>query len=202
MVRKRKRRLDILSRDEVQSLIGRCSRRAPTGRRNAALLALLYGAGLRIGEALDLLPADLDLERRRVTVQHGKGGKRRTVMILSGMAELEAWLERRKALGFNGRHPVFLTLDGNPLQSRYVRTLVARLAERVGIEKRVHPHGLRHAHAVELERRGHSIGAIMRQLGHTRPSVTDIYLEGLGADRHLEELAGEDWDQPPEGASA
>jgi site-specific recombinase XerD len=131
-----------LTPDEVKSLIRVCSKRAPTGVRNRALIVVLYRAGLRCSEALALLPKDLDAANSTIRVLHGKGDRSRVVGLDAGAwALLQLWLERRTALGLNGRQPVFCTLAGKPMKSSYVRMLLPRLARRAGIEKRCHPHG-------------------------------------------------------------
>ena len=71
--------VDVLSPAEVRSLINACSNRAPTGIRKCALIAVLYRCGLRIGEALALMPKDLDEKAGTVRVLRGKGDKARTV---------------------------------------------------------------------------------------------------------------------------
>lgn len=89
------------------------------------------------------------------------------------MAVVEPWLDCRQGLGINGRRRLFCTLEGRPLKPSYVRTLLPRLAGRVGIEKRVHPHGLRHAHAAELTAEGLPVNLIQAQLGHASLATTD-----------------------------
>jgi len=164
---------EILTADEVRALIRACSHRAPTGIRNRALIVVLYRAGLRVSEALALRPKDVDLEAGTVTVLHGKNDRRRTVGIDAGAgAVIERWAERRRGLGINGRAPLFCTLGGDPLQASYVRALLPRLAARAGIEKRVHPHGLRHTHAAELAAEGTPINLVQAQLGHSNVATT------------------------------
>ena len=118
-----------LTADEVRSLLNACSKRAPTGLRNRALIATMYRAGLRLGEALSLLPKDLNAEAGSIRIMRGKGGKSRLVGLDAGAwALLQVWIERRAQLGINGRSLVFCTLDGEPLQPSYVRTMMPRLA--------------------------------------------------------------------------
>jgi site-specific recombinase XerD len=101
-----------------------------------------------VGETLALRPSDLDVELGMVRVRHGRGDRARTVAIdPSAQAYVERWLARRDALGLNGRQPLFCTITRNDrfgaaLDSSYVRRLLPRLAERAGIERRVHPHAL------------------------------------------------------------
>ncbi len=96
------------------------------------------------------------------------------------MAVLERWLDRRTQAGLNGRQPVFCTLKGRPLDPTYVRHALRRMAVRARIERRVHPHMLRHTHAAELAREGVPMNVIQAQLGHTSLATTDRYI------RHIE----------------
>src|SRR5438445_12476242 len=168
---------EILTPDEVRALVKACSNRAPTGIRNRALLVLLYRGGLRVSEALRLYPKDLDRAAGTVTVLVGKRAKRRTIGLDAGaFAVIERWLDKRAALGINGRAPLLCTLKGQPVASAYVRGLMPRLARRAGIEKRVHPHGLRHTHAAELALEGQHMNLIQAQLGHSSLATTSRYL--------------------------
>ena len=90
---------ELYEQDEVEALIGACSKRAPTGVRNRARVALLFGSGLRISEALALRPHDVDLERGIVHVRHGKGGKsRRSGLFRSAEPHLARWTAAREKL--------------------------------------------------------------------------------------------------------
>jgi integrase-like protein len=129
---------DLLTTHEVEALLRVCSSRAATGVRNKALIALLWRAGLRISEALALKLKDIDLDSGLVTVQRGKGDKRRVVALDVGTAALlERWLERRSEMGVIGSAPVFCTLGGSSVDPSYVRHLLPGLARRAGITKRV-----------------------------------------------------------------
>lgn len=110
-----------LSPDEVKLLIRACSPQAATGVRNRALIVVLYRAGLRISEALVLLPKDLDPANGTIRILHGKGDQARTVGLDAGAwAILQLWLDRRAALGINGHCRVFSTLQGKPVKAAYV----------------------------------------------------------------------------------
>jgi site-specific recombinase XerD len=177
-----------LTPDEVAAIIGGCSPRATTGIRNRALLTLLYRSGLRISEALALKPSDVDLKRHTCRVLHGKGDKA-TVRGFHPTATdaLARWIDTRKGLGLrNG--PLFCTLDGGPLYPQYVRLLLGRLADRAGIDKRVHPHGLRHTFADELRAAGVDVVVISKLLGHSSIAVTSRYLDHLTNDRAVAAL--------------
>jgi site-specific recombinase XerD len=82
-------------------------------------------------------------------------------------------MDTRKQLGLrNG--PLFCKLDGGPVHPQYVRNLLHRLADKVGIDKRVHPHGFRHTFAVELKRAGTPTSTICKLLGHSSTAVTAL----------------------------
>ena len=156
-----------LTRQEVEALLRRCSRRAPTGFRNRALIAVLYRGGLRISEALALRLDDLDAETGAVRVLHGKGDRARTIGLDAGaFALVDAWVDCRRRIGLDRTAPLFCTLAGRRLHASYVRQLLPRLARKAGIGKRVHPHGLRHTHATELAAENVSLLDIQTQLGH------------------------------------
>jgi len=191
--RRTRREIDLLSPEQVSRILAACSRRAPTGVRNRALIALMYGAGLRVGEAIRLRPKDLDLGRFAVTVQSGKGDKRRVAAIIPDVLDaLERWLDRRSELEVDARVPVFCTLargatgphptaPGGTLSREYVARVLKRLARRAGVHQRVHPHALRHSHADLLRRRGFDMEQIRRQLGHASLEITGRYLDHLGS---------------------
>src|SRR5215475_15810746 len=184
MPRKRKpsRRLpaEPLVLTDVEALRGACSRRAPTGIRNRALLAVLFRSGLRISEALALYPKDIDPNGGMLRVLHGKGNKARTAPLPGDAADaVDRWLECRRRLRLTGRHPLFCTLKGAPLWDSYVRALCKRLATKAGIEKRVHPHGFRHAWALAQVQSGTSLNAIQQLLGHRSLHTTSVYLQHI-----------------------
>jgi site-specific recombinase XerD len=172
-----------LTRAEVDGLM-RHMGRGPCGHRNRALIGILWRSGLRISEALALYPKDIDRERGTVTVLRGKGGKRRQVALDStALALIDRWLAARAELGLDGRHPLFCCVDvrtrGKAMYSSYVRDMLKHRAAQAGIEKRVHPHGLRHTMAYELLMEGQPLGVIRAQLGHSELGTTMRYLDHL-----------------------
>jgi integrase/recombinase XerD len=200
-----RRPADVPTDDEVRALIGACSTRAPTGIRNRALIAVLWRCGLRIAEALALRASDVDLAGGTLRVAHGEGDKSRTVGLDGQTAALLArWLDRRKVLGFNGRRPLFCTLStgtrggatlaaGSAMQQSYVRHLLRRLAVKGGVERRVHPHGLRHAYAAGLAREGTPMNIIRDALGHSSLAVTDRYLRDVAPVHVIETMKRREW---------
>lgn len=174
-----RRPAETLTHDEMRALLRAPSLRAPTGVRNRALMATLYGAGLRCAEALSLRTIDVDLDAGSIRVLHGKNDWTRTVAILdSALIHIDRWMVQRKELGLPGR-TLFCTLNGDPVSDRYVRAMTARMAKRAGIERRVHPHALRHTHAAELEANGITVTEIQQQLGHRWLNTTQTYLNHI-----------------------
>ncbi len=98
---------EILSDAEVCRLLDACGDRQPAGIRNRALIAILYRGGLRINEALDLFPKDIDHEAGSIRILNGKGGRARTVGIDPvASAVVDRWLDVRSELGVNGTNPL------------------------------------------------------------------------------------------------
>ena len=198
------RPIEILSPDEVEQLLGAAGLRSPSGVRIRALIAVLYWAGLRLDEALALEQRDVDLTAGRLNVRRGKGGRQRIAGLnASAVAHLDRWFGVRRQLGIR-KALIFCTYSKSsgerrvrPLSARSVQAALKRLAVRAGIEKRVHPHGLRHAHAVGLLERGLSVYDIQQQLGHADLGTTAVYLQGL-AGEHAARVARLEWTDPPE----
>lgn len=170
---------EILTQPEARALLYAPSTRAPTGLRNRALIAVMYGAGLRLAEALALKPSDVNYDAAEIRVLHGKGDKARTAGIDEGaLGHIARWADKRRDLRIRGR-VLLCALNGDPLDPRYVRQMLTRAAKRAGIDKRVHPHGLRHTHAAELEQSGFTSSEIQQQLGHASLNTTAVYLNHI-----------------------
>ena len=194
----RKFPIEVLTDKEVLGLIGKCSPRCATGIRNRALIVVLWRGMLRVAEALALKKADFDGSSIRVL--NGKGNKARLVGIdPTASAVVEAWATyRSEKLGFNGNNPFFCTLDGKSVQPVYVRNLMKRLASKAGIEKRVHPHGLRHTGASELLSEGMNIGIISKQLGHSSIATTHRYINHINPAEVIDAMNQRTWAFPVE----
>jgi integrase len=194
-----------LTQEEVEALMDAARGSGPLAVRNRALVALLWRTGLRVGEALALRPADVDERAGTVLVRAGKGGKSRLAVIDGrALGHVRAWMEVRKCVGINGRAPLFCSVAdgasgrgirqrGRALDTSYVRRLLPRLAERAGIEKRVHPHGLRHSHATELVSAGVPLHIIAGQLGHASVATTDAYLARIAPAERVAALRAAGW---------
>lgn len=152
------------------------------GRRDRAILELLYATGLRVGELTGLDWPDLDLSAR-VLRTLGKGGKERMVPFgreaeRALRAWLAAWPEVREGAGAAERpeeEPVFLNHRGGRLSERSVRRLIDRAVAAAALATGVHPHTLRHTFATHLLEAGADLRSIQELLGHASLSTTQRY---------------------------
>jgi site-specific recombinase XerD len=175
---KRGRKLPrVLSPGETERLIEAATGSTPRHLRDRALVELLYGAGLRVSEAVGLEKGAIDLEPRVVRVL-GKGGKERLVPL--GRPAAEA-VRRYLALGRphldrRYRPELFLNARGGPLTRAGAFLILRRLAERAGLEpERVHPHLLRHSFATHLLEGGADLRSVQEMLGHADLGTTERY---------------------------
>jgi site-specific recombinase XerD len=162
--RRRRRLPDAPKQREVESTLGALDGDGALGLRNRALFELVYSAGLRSREAVDLDLADVDFEQEAVHV-HGKGGKERVVPLGEEAAH---WLgrylhEARPELARGADDALFLSVRGRRLDTSTLRRLVP------------HPHRLRHAFATHLLEGGADLRTIQELLGHSSLSTTQVY---------------------------
>ena len=166
-----------LSPSEAERLIEAAAGTQPRALRDQALVELLYGAGLRVSEAVGLEKAGLDLDDRLVRVI-GKGGKERVVPIGRHAAEsLRRYLARgRPFLDARRRPELFLNARGGGLTRAGAFLILRRLAEKAGLDpRRVHPHLLRHSFATHLLEGGADLRSVQEMLGHADLSTTELY---------------------------
>jgi integrase/recombinase XerD len=166
-----------LSPGEAERLIEAANGTTPRALRDAALVELLYGAGLRVSEAVGLERAGVDLDDRLVRCI-GKGNKERVVPIGRSAAEaLRRYLSRgRPYLDRRLRPELFLNAKGGPLTRAGAFLILRRVAEKAGLEPdRVHPHLLRHSFATHLLEGGADLRSVQEMLGHADLATTQIY---------------------------
>jgi integrase/recombinase XerC len=164
----------VLGADALAELLDRTT--AQEGfyaRRLSALLEVIYGAGLRVGEATALAWSDLDLAAGSVRV-FGKGDRERRVPLTrKAVSALEAWRAESASEALPGA--VFVSRGGRPLSVRQVQRIVTRSLARVAERSGVSPHTLRHSFATHLLDRGADITAVKELLGHASLSTTQLY---------------------------
>ena len=167
----------VLSPAETERLIEAATGSSPRTLRDRALVELLYGAGLRVSEAVGLEKGAIDLEARIVRVL-GKGGKERLVPLGRPAAEAT---RRYLALGRphldrRYRPDLFLNARGGALTRAGAFLILRRLAEKAGLEPgRVHPHLLRHSFATHLLEGGADLRSVQEMLGHADLGTTERY---------------------------
>jgi integrase/recombinase XerC len=144
--------------------------------RDAAVLALLYGSGLRISEALALKRNDISAPGRGdVITVTGKGNKARMVPVLAQVARLAAEYIALCPYELPAEGPLFVGARGGALSPRIVQLAMARLRGALGLPESATPHALRHSFATHLLARGGDLRAIQELLGHASLSTTQIY---------------------------
>jgi integrase/recombinase XerC len=169
----------------VASAEGQLAEEPWIAARNAAVLALLYGAGLRISEALGLT-ANLFGGRSETAIRvTGKGGKTRLVPILPVIGEAVAEYRRLCPYHLDPGKPLFRGVRGGPLDPAIIQREMRKLRGALGLPDTATPHALRHSFATHLLGRGGDLRTIQELLGHASLSTTQIYT-GVDTARLLE----------------
>ncbi|HEX2195666.1 MAG TPA: tyrosine recombinase [Actinomycetota bacterium] len=181
-----------ISLEQVERLIDSPPRDL-LGRRDTAMLEVLYGAGLRISELIALDVDDVDLDEGVVTVRSGKGGKGRLVPLGSAARRaLDEYLVKtrpellRRAAGRGGAAALFLNSRGGRLGRQGCWKVLKQHARTAGLERIVSPHTLRHSFATHMLDAGADIRVVQELLGHSSLATTQVYT--LVSDRHLHEV--------------
>lgn len=168
---------DILSLEEIDSLIGAIDRSTKEGQRNCAILETLYSCGLRVSELCNLKISDLYLDEGFIKVE-GKGSKQRLVPISDkAVKEIKNYFMSR---GDGLVKPefedfVFISRFGKNISRIMVFHIIKELAETIGLKKSISPHTFRHSFATHLLEGGANLRAIQSMLGHECIGTTEIY---------------------------
>ena len=177
-----------LSPTEAERLVEAAAGTTPRDLRDRALVELLYGAGLRVSEAVSLHKSSVDLDNRLVRCI-GKGSKERVVPIgRQAVQALRRYLSRgRPFLDSRHRPELFLNAKGGGLTRAGAFLILRRLAAKAGLEpERVHPHLLRHSFATHLLEGGADLRSVQEMLGHADLATTELYTHV--SDRRRREL--------------
>jgi len=183
------RSLDLISSAELQRLMAAPDAKEIQGKRDKAILELLFSTGLRISELCALSTDDIDLTREEFSVR-GKGDKIR-VVFLSGTAKeaLQDYLKHRKDMD----DAMFVRYgrkqnDGGDLRisPRTVQRLIKKYAAEAGITRKVTPHVIRHSFATDLLQNGADLRSVQALLGHANIGTTQVYTHVT--DKHLHEV--------------
>ncbi|WP_346858478.1 site-specific tyrosine recombinase XerD [uncultured Draconibacterium sp.] len=169
---------DILSMEEIDTLIEAIDLSKAEGQRNKAMLETLYSCGLRVSELVNLKITNLFFEQGFIKVE-GKADKERLVPV-SGRAieEINKYLNKyRKTLRVNkdSENVLFLNRRGRKLSRVMIFTIIKNLAEKVNLDKKISPHTFRHSFATHLINGGADLRAVQEMLGHESILTTEIY---------------------------
>ena len=177
-VMKRERRLpDFLSSEDAASLVSSPDTSTDIGIRDRALLEIIYAAGLRLSEVSGLDLGSVNVESREIRVT-GKGSKQRIVLIGSMAKDaLVAYLVkvRPKLVSIRSGRALFLNRFGARLGQRSIQNIVKSYSNKIGLQKNVHPHTLRHSFATHLLDGGADLRVVQDLLGHSSPATSQIY---------------------------
>lgn len=168
---------EVLTVEEIDSLLSAIDLSTPHGVRNAAILELLYSCGLRVSEVCDITYSCLFLEERYIRVV-GKGTKERLVpMSESAVERINEYLPIRQAIIPKPpyQHHLFLNRVRTGISRQMIFMIIKDLANQVGLKKKISPHTLRHSFATHLLEGGANLQAIRDMLGHADISTTEIY---------------------------
>ena len=169
---------EILSVDEIDSIINSIDIKKPEGQRNKAILETLYSCGLRVSELIDLKISNLFFESGFIKIE-GKGNKERLVPISTkAIKEINLYLsEYRRNLNIHvdSEDVLFLNRRGKKLSRVMIFTIIKNLVSKLGLEKNVSPHTFRHSFATHLIDGGANLRAVQEMLGHESIITTEIY---------------------------
>ncbi|MFD1314353.1 tyrosine-type recombinase/integrase [Namhaeicola litoreus] len=157
----------VLAKEEVLRLL-----QVTQNLKHRAILALLYSAGLRIGELINLKLSHIDISRRQLIVKSGKGRKDRYVILAN------SFLPLLNNYLFSYKPEIYFvegTKAGEPYTAGSIRNFLRKSCKKAGIRKLVTPHTLRHSYATHLLENGVDIRYIQVLLGHSRPETTMVY---------------------------
>ena len=166
---------NVLSREEVLALIDAPDRHSRLGRRDRAMLELMYASGLRVSELVNLRPLDIDLQRGVVRV-FGKGRKERLVpMHARAVAVMDDYLRNVRPDFSPQDSRVFLNRSGMGLTRQAVWKLIRRYALEARIGRDISPHTMRHTFATHLLEGGADLRTVQMLLGHSDLAATELY---------------------------
>ena len=181
---------DFLYIDEMVALLDSIDITAPLGKRNKAMLELMYASGLRCREVVELTLAQIDFSRQLLLI-HGKGKKDRYVPFHDFAKEcLQDYLETERlelmAKKHQEHHFVFVNKFGGQMTNRGIEDIVNRVTQNYDPTKKIHPHTFRHSFATHLLQQGVDIRLVQELLGHSSLSTTQVYTHVTN--QHLKEV--------------
>ena len=169
---------DVLTMEEIDTIIDAVDLNKPEGQRNKAMLETLYSCGLRVSELVNLKVTNLFFEQGFIKVE-GKAEKERLVPVSEkAVVEINKYLNGyRKTLKISpeSENVLFLNRRGKKLSRVMIFTIIKNLAQKVGMDKKISPHTFRHSFATHLISGGADLRAVQEMLGHESILTTEIY---------------------------
>ncbi|MDO4525618.1 MAG: site-specific tyrosine recombinase [Bacteroidales bacterium] len=169
---------EVLSIEEIDAIEAQIDTSTPAGRRNLAIIEMLYSCGLRVSELSNLKISNLALDQEFISV-FGKGDKQRLVPIGEGSIDIvKDWINDRMEMDNvkdSERDYLFLSNRGKHISRITIFVLIKDLAEKAGITKNISPHTFRHSFATHLLEGGADLRSIQEMLGHESILTTEIY---------------------------
>ena len=161
-----------LTVEEMNNLIKQPNKNVPTGLRNKAILSFIWDSGVRVSDVMNLKTGNINIGKREVTVISRKGDVDRNLSFSDYTGEL---LKKYKEARPKGEY-FFCTLQGNKLDRVYLYSMIRRYAKRIGIDKKIGLHTLRHSFALKFYKdSGHDLIRLQKILGHKNINTTEIY---------------------------
>lgn len=181
---------DFLYPEEINEMLDSIQTTDPLGKRNKAILELMYASGLRNNEVVNLKLTDIDYQRQLLLI-HGKGNKDRYVPFhdIAKEALLCYIEEARNGLMVNANEDhlyVFVNNRGNKMTNRGLQDIIDRICFQYDATKKIHPHTIRHSFATHLLNAGADLRTVQELLGHENLSTTQIYTHITN--EHLKEV--------------
>ena len=180
---------DVLSYEEICSLIDSIDLSQQFSHRNKAILEVMYACGLRVSEVTSLKISNIYVEDEFIRI-FGKGDKERLIPISSSTIKtLYLYIDgERKSQNINPKHTdtLFINRRGSCLSRQMIFLIIKDLAEKAGIKKNIGPHTIRHSFATHLLEGGADLRAVQQMLGHSSISTTEIYTHI--SDQYLREV--------------
>jgi len=168
---------------EIEDMFNTIDTNTVIGRRNYAILEVLYGTGVRVSELCNIELKDIDFYNNFITV-YGKGSKERSVPIYDGLKETlndyisfsrNELLLRNKNCNGDYTNKLFVNFKGGELTVRGVRVILDDITDKTSEKYKIHPHMLRHSFATHLLNNGADLRSVQELLGHVNLSTTQIY---------------------------
>ncbi len=160
---------EVLTKEEVLQVL-----ESIKNQKHKLMISLLYGAGLRVSELLNLKVKEINFENKYGFVRHGKGNKDRIFIFPESIL-----LPLKELISFenlSNKDFLFLTNRREKYSARTIAEIIKSACNIVGIKRRIHPHTMRHSFATHLIQNGNSVNEVQSLLGHKSPETTMIYV--------------------------